>query len=216
MKQIIYRISWFLSLSPLPLLAADVVWNNNNGRAPGGDRSWGNPANWLGGSPADPDSGNALIKTWPDASQAPVVDTEGNKANRIYLDEGAGLTVVDGGRLESEAVVLGAWGDSGTVEVRGGTLKAGEILLGQGGHGGSLIISGGHVVAGLLSIKNGMEAKLIIGSNGKFTAPESNLDNINYWISHKLIVASEDAAEASVQVDTTSSPGDVILTSVAP
>jgi hypothetical protein len=71
-------------------------------------------------------------------------------------------------------------------------------------------------VADLLSIKSGTEAKLIIGGTGKFTAPESNWDKINYWISHKLIVASEDAAEASVQVDTTSSPGDVILTSVAP
>lgn len=216
MKQLIYSIIWLLSLSPLPLLAADVVWNNNNGRAPGGDRSWGNPANWLGGSPADSGSDNALVKAWPDVSQAPVVDTEGNKANRLYFDEGASLTVVEGGSLESEAVVLGAWADSGNVEVTGGTLKAGEILLGEGGHGGSLIISGGHVLADLLSIKSGTEAKLIIGGDGRFTAPESNLNNITYWISHKLIVASEDAAGASVRVDTTSSPGDVKLTSVAP
>jgi hypothetical protein len=172
--------------------------------------------NWLGGSPADPALGHALVKPWPDISQAPVVDTEGNKAKEVYLDEGATLTVVEGGGLESEAVVLGEWGDCGGVEVQGGALRTGRMLLGQNGHAGSLMISGGNVIAGLLSIKAGTGAKLVLGGNGKFTAPETNLDNINYWITHGLIVASEGARGASVLVDTTSSPGDVILTSSAP
>jgi hypothetical protein len=216
MKQFLWLIGWFLSVSCLPSSAADVVWNNNNGRAPGGDRSWGNPANWLGGSPSDPASGNALVKAWPDRSQTPVVDTEENEANRVYLDEGASLTVVDGGGLESEAVILGAWGDSGAVEVTGGVLKTGQMLLGQNGYAGSLRISGGHVIVELLSIKSGTEAKVVLGGNGKFSAPETNSDNIRYWIAEGAIVASEEAAGASVMVDTTSSPGKLILSSVEP
>lgn len=121
MKLVISRITWLLSLFPLPLLAADVVGKNDNRRAYGGDRSWGNPADWLKKSTVVPASGNALVQAWPDISQVPVGHTEVDEANKVYFDEGASLIVVEGGRRENKVVVLGVWADSEKVEVTGGT-----------------------------------------------------------------------------------------------
>jgi hypothetical protein len=213
MKQVVLRLLFWALLAACPAFGADVIWNNNNGRAPGGDRSWGNAANWSGGSPGANESGNALVKAWPDTSQSPVVDTAGNTAKEVYLDENGALTVAEGGSLDCEAVVSGAWANSGDIEVTGGLLKTGRLSLGENGYAGGIRIAGGTVATQVLSIKAGAGAKISVEVGGKLTAPEGdNLANIQYWVENGFIVAHDGAQEYAIKVDTETLPGQVIVT----
>lgn len=190
---------------------ADVYWNNG-----GGDRSWGNAANWAGGGtgllPSAPGAGNAIIKPWPVLADGPIVNTLNNTANDVYLTEGSFLNVVTGGSLLATGYITGQWNNTGVTDVSGGLLQAGNLLIGNGGYDGKLNISGGDVVANYLSINTGGGALMNIGLNGKFTAANSNLGNINYWIANNAIIAENGTAGYSINVDTTSSAGNVVLT----
>ena len=216
MKQIISKFPLLLVvLSLFSSVHADVYWNNANGS---GDRSWGNAANWAGGGtgllPSASGAGNAIIKPWPVLSQFPIVNTLNNTANEVYLTEGSFLSVVTGGSLVSSAYVTGQWNNTGVTDISGGLLQTGSLLIGNGAFDGKVNISGGNVVANYLSINTTGGALMNIGVNGRFTAPISNLGNINYWIANNAIIAENRTAGYSINVDTTSSSGNVILTTV--
>ena len=207
MKQI---VSSFLAIGFALLstgtVQADVYWNNG-----GGDRSWGNAANWSGGLPSASGAGNAIINN-PGSNQWPIVNTLNNTANDVYLSGGSFLSVVSGGSLLTSKYITGQWNSVGVTDVSGGLLRAGQLLLGNGGFDGKLNISGGDVVADYLSINTGGGALMNIGQNGKFTAPVSNLGNINYWIANNAILAENGTAGYSINVDTNISAGNVVLT----
>lgn len=188
---------------------ADVYWNNG-----GGDRSWGNSANWIGGLPSGSGAGNAIIKPWPVLSQFPIVNTLNNTAGEVYLTEGSFMSVVTGGSLLTSGYITGQWNNTGVTDVSGGLLQTGNLLIGNGGFDGKINISGGDVIANYLSINTGGGALINIGVNGKFTAPVSNLGNINYWLANNAIIAENGTIGYSINVDTTSSAGNVILTTI--
>ena len=215
MKQILSGIvATIILVTQINKASADVYWNNNNGSAPGGDRSWGNANNWIGGSPAAASPANAIVKPWPNLQQMPIVNTLGNTANQVYLTEGSSLSVVQGGSLLVNAYVTGQWNNCGVTDVSGGLLQAGNLLLGNGGFDGKINISGGNVVANYLSINVGGGALMNIGANGSFVAAASNLGNINYWINNNAILAENGTAGWAINVDTTSQSGKVVLTAM--
>ena len=215
MKQILSGIvAAIILVTQINKASADVYWNNNNGNPPGGDRSWGNANNWLGGSPAAASPANAIVKPWPDLTQMPIVNTLGNTANQVYLTEGSSLSVVTGGSLLVNSYVTGQWYNCGVTDVSGGLLQAGNLLLGNGGFDGKINISGGNVVANYLSINVGGGALMNIGANGSFVAAASNLGNINYWINNNAILAENGTAGWAINVDTTSQSGKVVLTAM--
>jgi hypothetical protein len=215
MKQILSGIvATVVLIGQIEKASADVYWNNNNGTAPGGDRSWGNAANWIGGSPSAAGAGNAIVKPWPNLTQMPIVNTLGNTAGQVYLTEGSSLSVVAGGSLLVNSYVTGQWNNCGVTDVSGGLLQAGSLLLGNGGNDGKINISGGNVVADYLSINVGGGALMNIGTNGSFIAAASNLGNINYWINNNAIRAQDGLAGWVINVDTASQAGKVVLTAV--
>ena len=215
MKQILSGIvATIILVTQINKASADVYWNNNNGSAPGGDRSWGNANNWIGGSPAAASPANAIVKPWPNLQQMPIVNTLGNTANQVYLTEGSSLSVVTGGSLLVNSYVTGQWYNCGVTDVSGGLLQAGNLLLGNGGFDGKINISGGNVVANYLSINVGGGALMNIGANGSFVAAASNLGNINYWINNNAIRAENGTAGWAINVDTTSQSGKVVLTAM--
>jgi hypothetical protein len=218
MKQILSGIvATIILVTQINKASADVFWNNNNGSAPGGDRSWGNAANWSGGGtgtlPSAPGAGNAIVKPWPNLTQMPIVNTLGNTATQVYL-EGSSLSVVTGGSLLVNSYVTGQWDNCGVTDVSGGLLQAGNLLLGNGGFDGKINISGGNVVANYLSINVSGGALMNIGTNGSFIAAASNLGNINYWIDNNAIRAQNGLAGWAINVDTASQAGKVVLTAV--
>jgi hypothetical protein len=212
MKQIMSPLVLVLSVIFASSVSADVYWNNNNGSAPGGDRSWGNSANWIGGLPSATNAGNAVVKPWPDLTKTPIVNTLGNTANEIYTEGGSFFTVIEGGSLTSTALVTGQFDNSGEVQIDGGLFQTGNLLLGNGGFDGKLNISAGEVIANLLSINTSGGAFMNLGLDGKFTAPISNLNNVNFWIANNAIIAESGAAGFSINVDTLSSPDNLVLT----
>jgi hypothetical protein len=219
MKQILCGIvATIVLIAQIEKASADVYWNNNNGSAPGGDRSWGNAANWSGGGtgtlPSAAGAGNAVVKPWPNLTQMPIVNTLGNTANQVYLTEGSSLSVVNGGSLLVSSYVTGEWYDCGVTDVSGGLLQAGNLLLGNGGFDGKINISGGNVIANYLSINTSRGALMNIGTNGSFIAAASNLGNINYWINNNAIRAQDGLAGWAINVDTASQAGKVVLTAV--
>jgi len=219
MKQILCGVFAAIAIiAQIENARADVYWNNNNGTAPGGDRSWDNAANWSGGGtgtlPSAPGAGNAIVKPWPDLTQMPIVNTLGNTATQVYLTEGSSLSVVTGGSLLVNSYVTGQWNNCGVTDVSGGLLQAGNLLLGNGGFDGKINISGGNVVANYLSINVSGGALMNIGANGSFVAAASNLGNINYWINNNAIRAENGTAGWAINVDTTSQSGKVVLTAM--
>jgi len=194
-------------------LLADVNWNNNNGYAPGGDRDWSNPYNWLGGAPSY--DVTAIVQPWNIPANFPIVSTSGNFAGSIYLAENAALRIASQGVLTATSLITGQWGNSGVVDVSGGQLNLKNLYLGNGAHDGKLNISAGIVAADYLSINTSGGALVNIGSNGSFMLAVSNLDNVNYWISNNAIQAAGGASGWSVNVDTTTQSGKVILTAVS-
>jgi hypothetical protein len=195
---------------------ADVYWNDNNGELPGGDRNWANAANWINGLPSAPGAGSAIVKPWYLPSTFPLVSTAGNTANQIYIDTDASLGIT-GGDLSAIDLVTGVWGNSGMVTVSGGNLNLSGLLnMGQAGYDGDVSISSGRITAGSLSIQ-GAGTILNISGTGSFAAPSApNLGNIDYWINNSHnITANGGAAGWSINEDTTTMPGYVILTAVA-
>jgi len=194
-------------------LFADSQWNNNNSLAPGGDRDWSNSANWLGGLPNI--GVTAIVNPWDIPANFPIVSTSGNYANSIYLAANAALRIASQGVLTANNLITGQWGNSGVVDVAGGRLNAGSIYLGNGSFDGKLNISAGIVATDLLSIDTRGGALVNIGSTGSFMLAASNLDNVNYWISNNAIRAEGGATGWTVNVDTTTQSGKVILTAVS-
>jgi hypothetical protein len=194
-------------------LHADVYWNNNNGYAPGGDRDWSNPYNWLGGAPSY--DVTAIVQPWNIPANFPIVSTSGNYANSIYLAANSALQIASQGVLNANSLVTGQWGNSGVVDVAGGRLNLGGLYLGNGGYDGKLNISAGIVAAEYLSINTSGGALVNIGSTGSFMLAVSNLNNINYWVSNNAIQAEGGASGWSVNVDSTTQSGKVILTAVS-
>ena len=216
MKQILSGIvATVVLIAQIEKASADVYWNNNNGSAPGGDRSWGNAANWSGGPlPSAAGAGNAVVKPWPNLTQMPIVNTLGNTADQVYLTEGSSLSVVAGGSLLVNSYVTGQWNNCGVTDVSGGLLQAGSLLMGGSGFDGKINISGGSIVTDYLSINTGGGALINIGTNGSFIAAASNLVNINYWINNNAIRAQDGLAGWAINVDTASQAGKVVLTAV--
>jgi len=211
MKNIRKNISFTLVLLVSATgLRADVLWNNNNGL---GDRNWATSSNWLGGSP---NTGvTAIIRPWDIPANFPIVSTSGNTAGSIYLDVNSALRIASQGVLTANSLVTGQWGNTGVVDVAGGQLNLGGLYLGNGGYDGKLNISAGFVAADYLSINTGGGALVNIGSTGSFMLAVSNLNNVNYWISNNAIRAEGGASGWSVNVDTTTQSGKVILTAVS-
>lgn len=210
MKKTRSILLFVLSIVSHSSLHADVYWNNNNGA---GDRNWATSSNWLGGLPNS--SITAIIKPWDIPANFPVVSSAGNFANSIYLDTNSALQVASQGVLTANSLVTGQWGNSGVVDVAGGQLNLGSLYLGNGGFDGKINISAGLVAADYLSINTSGGAALNIGSSGSFMLAVSNLDNVNYWIANNAIRAENGASGWSVNLDTTTQSGKIILTAVS-
>jgi hypothetical protein len=190
---------------------ADVSWNGS------ASSDWSIAANWSGGSPSDAAAGNTVI-TSGSPNAVPVVGTMGNKAiGQVYIGSGGGLNVSSGGQLTMTDLVTGAHGNSGGVIVTGGLMTmSGHLNLGAGGKDGKIDISGGIVQCSVLSINSTGGAAMNISDKGTFITARSQLDNVKYWVAHNIIKAHNGAAGWSINVDTTTDPGKVILTAVPP
>jgi len=189
----------------------DVTWNGST------SIDWSIPANWTGGKPSEPDAGNTVVALGAPHA-APVVSTMGHKApGQIYIGPGGGLNVTTGGQLTTTDLVTGALGNSGGVIVTGGVLSMSGLLnLGAGGYDGKIDISGGIVRCETLSINASGGASMNITDKGTFITAASQLDNVKFWIAHGIIAAHRGAPGWSVDVDTTTDPGRLILTAVPP
>ena len=218
LKRMAQRSAFFLAMALGTSAFADVYWNNNNGTAPGGDRNWANAANWIGGLPSAPSAGSAIVKPWYTTATYPIVSTTGNTANQIYIDANASLDIVGGGGLSATDLVTGIYGNSGMVTVSGGSLNlSGYLNMGAGGFDGDVSISGGTIETINLTFNAASGSTLDLSGIGSFVAPTAgNLSNIGYWInSSHNITAYGGAAGWSINQDTTTRPGYVILTAVA-
>ena len=180
---------------------------------------WGTAANWLDAQlPSDPATGTGT--TYIDAfNPLPVVSTLGNTAPAaLYITPNAGMSVVSGGQLSIAAnLEYGnmAGGDCLPINITGGELNVGNyITMGYGdypaGHVAQLNISGGTVTAGNIAIHTTGKAKLDISGNGKFIVNAGG--NAEYYVANKFIIANGDAPGWSVNVDTNSLAGKVVLT----
>ena len=180
---------------------------------------WGTAANWLDAQlPSDPATG--IGTTYIDAfNPLPVVSTLGNTTPAaLYITPNAGMSVVSGGQLSIAAnLEYGnmAGGDCLPINITGGELNVGNyITMGYGdypaGHVAQLNISGGTVTAGNIAIHTTGKAKLDISGNGKFIVNAGG--NAEYYVANKFITANGNAAGWSVNVDTTSLAGKVVLT----
>jgi hypothetical protein len=190
---------------------ADISWNGST------SHDWSIASNWSGGVPSDAGAGNTVI--CPGSPHAaPVVSTMGNKTSgQIYIGPGGGLNVSAGGQLTTTDLVTGALGNSGGVIVTGGVLTmSGYLNLGAGGKDGKIDISGGIVRCESLSIDASGGAAMNISDKGTFITAASQLDNVKFWVAHTVIKAHNGAPGWSINVDTTTDPGKVILTAMPP
>jgi hypothetical protein len=195
--------------------ASTVHWNNNNGT---GDRSWSVSSNWSGGAaPTSADTALIMGTEWSiSLANMPVVSTANNFANQIYIRSGAGLSVTAGGLLNATDLITGQNGNSNVVDISGGGQIAlsGILNLGAGAYDGKVNISNGSLIANNLSINSTGGAGINIGANGAFIAAASNLGNINYWVANNNITANSGLAGWSINVDTVSQAGKVVVTAV--
>jgi len=193
------------------LAHADVSWNGST------SHDWSIPTNWNGGSPSDANAGNTILNPGTPHA-APVVSTMGNKTTgQVYVGPGGGLNVSSGGQLTTTDLVTGAHGNSGGVIVTGGLLTmTGYLNLGAGGKDGKIDISGGVVQCAALSINASGGAAMNISDQGTFITASSQLDNVKYWIANSIIKANNGAPGWSIDVDTTTDPGKVILKAMPP
>jgi hypothetical protein len=217
MKQILFGIvaAIILVTQSNKASAGTVYWNNDNGT---GDRSWSVTSNWNGGVPTSADTALIMGTEWSiSLANMPIVNTANNFANQIYVRAGAGLSVTTGGSLTATDLITGgAEGNSNVVDIAGGGLitLSGLLNLGAGGNDGKVNISNGSLLANSLSINMAGGAGMNIGALGSFVAASSNLGNINYWIANNGITANSGAAGWSLNVDTTSQAGKVVVTAV--
>ena len=176
---------------------------------------WANVNNWSGGLPSTSGAGDAIINPGSPNATPQVSSVTDATVGNIYVSVGAGLNIVSGGQLTTVSLITGQWGNSNVVDVSGGALNiSSNLMLGNSGYDGKINISGGTVTANYLSINTGGGAKMNIGGLGSFIAPVSNLNNINYWISNNAITAEDGLSGWSINVDTTSQSGFVVLTAV--
>jgi hypothetical protein len=197
-----------LSMMAGPVQGA-VTWNGSV------SSDWANVNNWGGGLPSTSGAGDAIINQGSPNNKPQVSSVVGATVGNIYVSIGAGLNIVSGGQLSTISLITGQWGNSNVVDVSGGTLNiSNNLLLGNSGYDGKLNISGGSVTANNLSINAAGGAKMNIGGTGSFIAPVSNLSNINYWITNNIITANNRATGWTINVDTVSNAGNVVLTAV--
>lgn len=216
MKHILYKLTAAILLvaSMQNASATTVYWNNNNGT---GDRSWSVSSNWNGGAPTSADTALIMGTEWGiSLANMPIVSTANNFANQIYIRSGAGLSVAAGGLLNATDLITGQNGNSNVVDISGGgqITLSGILNLGVGAYDGKVNISNGSLIANNLSINSTGGAGINIGANGAFIAAASNLGNINYWIANNNITANSGAAGWSLNVDTASQAGKVVVTAV--
>lgn len=188
---------------------AAVSWNG------GFSSDWADVNNWTGGLPSEPLAGDAIVNPGT-PFVTPVVSTSvAPTVAQTYISINAGLSVVGGGQLTTVSLVTGIWGNSNVVDVSGGSLAiSGTLNMGAGGFDGKVNISGGSVTAGNLSINTTGGARMNLGGSGSFIAPISNLGNVNYWITNNAITAYDGAPGWTVNVDTVSQPGNLVLTAI--
>jgi hypothetical protein len=186
----------------------DTFWEGNV------DSNWANPANWAGSVlPSTAGSGNAIVNNVN--GTLPVVTTAGNTTNNeLFIAPNAGLTVAAGGSLQTVSLVTGNWGAHPPVLVNGTVNVLGFLNIGaNGGFDGSVIVDAGLIRASALSINTLPEnAKLILKNGGVFNTTLSQLNNVNYWLGSGNIVPGPGEI---LNVDTTSTAGRLIITSVA-
>lgn len=133
MKRLLLIVVYLVSGSAF--VAGDTDWNNN-----GGDRKWGNPANWSSGLPA------GTVKTAVRSNfsvNGPIIDSDTTASTK--------------------ELVIGDWASaSDSVEMEGGSLTtAGWMILGYGSdNSGSFTLRSGTV-----SVNN----NLFVGFNGAGT-----------------------------------------------
>ena len=216
--------SLFLSASA----RADVYWVGWN------STDWADPINWwdtvLGVNqlPTASGSGPAIINpgqgTPPSvpAGLCPVVSTLGNTTfGQLYISIGAGLSVVSGGQLSvGSDLVTGVWGNSLPLEVTGGELNiAGYLNISPvnvygTNYVGHVNISGGTVTAGNLTIGASTNAIIDLSGTGKFVTVIGQLGNVSYWVNNSHNITAY-GGTGTVNIDTTTNPGHIILTAVA-
>ncbi len=219
MKHILYKLTAaILFVAPMHNASATVVyWNNNNGA---GDRSWSVSSNWSGGAPTRADTAFIMGTEWNFTSgNMPIVSTANNYADQIYVRSGAGLSVVAGGLLTATDLITGQNGASNVVDISGGgrITLSGYLNLGAGAFDGKVNISNGSLLANNLTINSTGGAGMNIGTNGSFvlTSSAQNISNLNYWIDNNIITANSGAAGWSVNLDTTSQAGKLVVTAVS-
>ena len=197
--------------------AAVVYWNNNNGS---GDRSWSVGSNWNSGTaPTSADTAMIMGTAWSiSLLNMPIISTANNFANQVYVQSGAGLSVRAGGLLTATDLITGNDGNSNVVDISGGgqIILSGYLNLGPGSFDGKVNISNGSLLANNLTINSTGGAGMNIGTNGSFvlTSSAQNISNLNYWIANNTITANSGAAGWSLNLDTTSQAGKLVVTAV--
>ena len=180
---------------------------------------WGTAANWLDGQlPSAPATGAGA--TFIDAiTPLPVVSTLSNTVPAfLSITPNAGMSVGSGGQLSIAGnLEYGnmAGGDCLPINITGGALNVGSyISMGYGdypaGHVAQFNISGGTVTAGNIAIHTTGKAKLDLSGNGRFVVNAGG--NAEYYVANGFIIANGNAAGWSVNVDTASLAGKVVLT----
>jgi hypothetical protein len=182
---------------------------------------WATAANWLDGQlPSAPATGTGATFIDPNPNNLfPVVSTLGNTTpGYFYIGTNTGFTVVSGGELTVAGnLTTGQWGNTLPINITGGLLNMGGYLnMGAGGFDGSVNISGGTVTAGDLGINTTSGSKLNISGNGTFITPYNPglFGAIQYWVNSGNITANGNAAGWSVNLDTVSQAGKVVVTAV--
>jgi len=151
---------------------------------------------------------------------AGAVDISGGTNSAIYVTDNSTLTV-SGGTLSaiSQLDVAGYNTNTATFNVSAGSANVGALMLNAAGKdtGASYVnLTGGTLTQlGPLSINTTHPAVLNL-AGGTFILPDlfNNLENVNYWISNSHSIVAYNGA-GTVNVDTTTSPGNLILTSTA-
>ena len=188
---------------------ADVIWVGWD------STDWADANNWAQGFPTNAGAGNVIIN--PSSYNPCVVSNAGNyTVDGVYVSIGAGFTVLPGGQLTIPTTfVTGIWGNCLPVEITGGALNiAGYLNIGAGGYNGNVAISGGTVTAGALSITAAGGSVLDLSGTGKFVTVIGQLGNINYWIKYGHNITAY-GGTGTVNVDTNTNPGHIILTGIS-